>query len=114
MLLNQKLAIYELVLFVPLFLLDVFVVFRHRSIKQLQWIFLPFVCLLRIIAAALEVSSGRTGENLIHDSERTVILDNIVLCLLLLTILEFLIEMYVPIPVLTFFTPYMAVIDTNI
>ena len=90
---KQSVAIAELVLFVPLFFLVIFVAFRRRSIKQLQWIFLPFVCLMRIISAAMELAYSRTNENLINDAERTTILDNIVLSLLLLTISQFQIGM---------------------
>ena len=104
---KESVAIAELVLFVPSFFLVIFVAFRRRSIKQLQWVFLPFVCLMRIISAALELASSRTNENLINDAERTTILDNIVLSLLLLIILQFLIGMYV-------FIFYTRVIYTKI
>ena len=108
---KESVAIAELVLFVPLIFPVIFVAFRRQSTKQLQWTFLPFVCLLRLISAALELTSSRTNENLINDAERTTILDNIILCLLLLTILQFLIRMYVLFPV---FVVYTRVIHTQI
>lgn len=101
---KESVAIAELVLFVPLIFPVRFVAFRRQSIKQLQWILLPFFCLMRLISAALELTASRTNENLINDAERTTILDNIVLCLLLVTILQFLIGMYVLSPVFIVYT----------
>lgn len=95
-------GIVELALFVPLFFLVVLVAFRRRSIKLLPWMFLATLCLIRITSAALEVTSSRMNENLSYHAGRTIILDNIALCLLLLTILHFLTGMYVPIVVLIF------------
>lgn len=93
---------FELVLFIPLFFLVVLIAFRRRSIKLLPWMFLATLCLIRIISAALEVNYSRMNENLSDHAGRTIILDNIALCLLLLTILGFLTGMYVPIAVLIF------------
>ncbi|MCJ1428356.1 hypothetical protein MMC29_006265 [Sticta canariensis] len=59
---------------------------------------------MRIISAAMELAYSRTNENLIDDAERATILDNIVLSLLLLTILQFLIGMYVLFLVFIFYT----------
>lgn len=114
MLFKEKVAIAEIGLFIPLFFQALFVAFRRRSIKQLQWIFLPLACLTRIISAALDVASSRTKNNLSNDAKRTFIVDNVVLCFLLLTHLQFLIGMYVLILVLVSVTSYMAVIDINI
>lgn len=111
MFLKEKVAIVELALFIPVLFLVLFVTVRRRSIKQLQWIFLPFVCLIHIISAALEAAPSRANEKLVDHAERTVILDNIALCLLLLTHLQFLREMYVGNPALFHFNPYIAVID---
>lgn len=105
MLLKEKVAITEIGLFIPLFFQVLFVAFRRRSIKQLQWIFLPLACLTRIISAALDVASSRTKNNLSNDAKKTVIVDNVVLCFLLLTHLQFLIGMYVLILVLVSVTP---------
>lgn len=84
-------AIAEIGLFIPLFILVVFVAFRRRSIKQLQWILLSLACLVRIISAALKVGSIQTKDDIPNNAKKLVMVDNVVLCLFLLTNLQFLI-----------------------
>ncbi|MCJ1470522.1 hypothetical protein MMC07_009168 [Pseudocyphellaria aurata] len=96
MLLKKKVAIIELVLFVPVLLLVLFTIVRRRSIKQLQWFFLFFVCLVHIISAALEAAPGQANEKVVDHAERTIILDNIALCLLLMALLQALREINDP------------------
>lgn len=107
-------AIAEIGLFVPLFILVVFVAFRRRSIKQLQWILLSLACLVRIISAALKVGSIQTKDDILNNAKKLVMVDNVVLCLLLLTNLQFLIGMYVLTLVLVSITPHLPVININI
>lgn len=54
---SETIAYAEIVAYVPLCVLTVYVSFRHGFHKQLGWVFLALFCAVRTAAAAIEILS---------------------------------------------------------
>ncbi|KAJ6103639.1 hypothetical protein N7486_003861 [Penicillium sp. IBT 16267x] len=85
----EHIAIAELVIYIPVTLLAIFVVFRHGFHKQLGWIYLCIFGIIRIAGAIMEILSTKTPDNE-NDKEWALILQSIGLSPLLLSTLGLL------------------------
>lgn len=63
---REAVAIAELVCYVPLTFISLYVAFRHVFAKQFGWIFLNIFCALRIAGAGLEIASARNSKVLVN------------------------------------------------
>ena len=86
---TEHIAIAELVIYIPVTLLAIFVVFRHGFHKQLGWIYLCIFGIIRIAGAIVEVLSTKNPDNE-NDKEWALILQSIGLSPLLLSTLGLL------------------------
>lgn len=80
---SESLDIAELVIYLPLLFLTLFVVFRHGHQRQVGWIYLTLFCLIRIIGAALGVAAEKKPINA-SDLEWSAILGSVGISPLLL------------------------------
>ncbi|KAJ5556174.1 hypothetical protein N7494_000089 [Penicillium frequentans] len=85
----EHIAIAELVIYIPVTLLAIFVVFRHGFHKQLGWIYICIFGVIRIAGAIMEVLSSKHPDNA-NDKEWAVILQSVGLSPLLLSTLGLL------------------------
>jgi hypothetical protein len=85
----EHIAIAELVIYIPVTLLAIFVVFRHGFHKQLGWIYLCIFGVIRIAGAIMEVLSTKNPDN-DNDKEWAIILQSVGLSPLLLSTLGLL------------------------
>ncbi len=60
---QETIAIVELCVYAPLFLLTLLVAFRHGFGRQLGWVFLCIFTVVRIAGAAFEYESIKNPEN---------------------------------------------------
>lgn len=90
----EHIAIAELVIYIPVTLLAIFVVFRHGFHKQLGWIYLCIFGVIRIAGAIMEVLSNKHPDNA-NDKEWALILQSVGLSPLLLSTLGLLKRMCV-------------------
>jgi hypothetical protein len=82
----EHVAIAELVIYVPVALLSIFVVFRHGFYKQLGWIYLCIFSGIRIGGSTMEILSTKNPDNA-NDKEWATILQSVGLSPLLLSTL---------------------------
>ncbi|GLI81849.1 hypothetical protein PoHVEF18_010241 [Penicillium ochrochloron] len=82
----EHVAIAELVIYIPIALLSIFVVFRHGFYKQLGWIYLCIFSGIRIGGSIMEILSTKNPENA-NDKEWATILQSVGLSPLLLSTL---------------------------
>ena len=61
---REAIGIAEIVIFVPLHLIAVYLSFRHSVYKQLAWLFLALLCALRIASGGLAIAVTRNPENI--------------------------------------------------
>jgi hypothetical protein len=59
----ESIAIAELCVYVPIFILTVFVVIRHGFQKQLGWIYLSIFCIIRLAGAGFKIESIHNPTN---------------------------------------------------
>ncbi|KAJ5637059.1 hypothetical protein N7490_006938 [Penicillium lividum] len=85
----EHIAIAELVIYIPVTLLSIFVVFRHGFHKQLGWIYLCIFGAIRIAGAIMEILSNKHPDNA-NDKEWALILQSVGLSPLLLSTLGLL------------------------
>jgi hypothetical protein len=53
----EGIAIAELAVYIPIFILTIIVVIRHGFHKQLGWIYLAIFCLIRAVGAGFKIES---------------------------------------------------------
>jgi hypothetical protein len=82
----EHVAIAELVVYIPIALLSLFVVFRHGFYKQLGWIYLCTFSGIRIGGSIMEILSTKHPENA-NNKEWATILQSVGLSPLLLSTL---------------------------
>lgn len=63
---QEAVAIAELVCYIPLTSISLYVAFRHVFAKQFGWIYLHIFCALRIAGAGLEIASVRASNNMVN------------------------------------------------
>ncbi|KAJ5385848.1 hypothetical protein N7509_008389 [Penicillium cosmopolitanum] len=85
----EHLAIAELVVYIPILLLAIFVVFRHGFYKQLGWIYLCIFGAIRVVGSIMEILSVKNPDNS-SDKEWATILQSVGLSPLLLSTLGLL------------------------
>lgn len=90
----EGIAIAELVVYIPIALLAIFVVFRHGFHRQLGWIYLCIFCGIRIGGSIMEILSSKHPDNA-NDKEWATILQSVGLSPLLLSTLGLLKRMSV-------------------
>lgn len=86
---KEAVAIAELVVYVPLAFITLFIAYRHKFVKQLGWIYLNIFCAIRIAGAALEIASVKNPKS-VSNARWAAILGSIALSPLLLTGFELL------------------------
>ncbi|KAJ5915929.1 hypothetical protein N7454_010836 [Penicillium verhagenii] len=86
---TEHIAIAELVIYIPVTLLAIFVVVRHGFHKQLGWIYLCIFGVIRVAGAVMEILSTNHPDNT-SDKEWAVILQSVGLSPLLLSTLGLL------------------------
>lgn len=91
----ENIAIAELVVYIPIALLTLLVIFRHGFHKQLGWIYLSIFSGIRIAGAIMEILSTKNPNNE-NDREWAIILQSVGLSPLLLATLGLLKRMLVP------------------
>jgi hypothetical protein len=84
----EAIAIAELCVYSPIFLLTFIIVFRHGFKRQSGWIYLAIFCIVRIAGAALKILSAEHPQSI--DAEWAAILQSVGLSPLLLTTLGLL------------------------
>jgi hypothetical protein len=85
----EAIAIAELCVYSPIFLLTFVIVFRHGFKRQSGWVYLAIFCIVRIAGAALKILSAKRPQS-IDDAEWAAILQSVGLSPLLLTTLGLL------------------------
>ncbi|KAI4245779.1 MAG: hypothetical protein L6R40_002307 [Gallowayella cf. fulva] len=60
---TSRLAIAELVFYLPAFILSVIIVIRHGFNRQLGWIFLSILAILRLIGNSEEIAANQKSSN---------------------------------------------------
>jgi len=60
---DGRIAIAEICVYVPVFLLTLITVFRHGIGKQLGWIYLTIFCLIRVVGAGFKIASDNNPTN---------------------------------------------------
>jgi hypothetical protein len=55
---DGKIAIAEICVYIPIFLLTLITVFRHGTGKQLGWIYLTIFCIIRLVGAGFKIASN--------------------------------------------------------
>jgi hypothetical protein len=86
---TEHIAIAELVVYIPVALVSVFVVLRHGFHRQLGWIYLSILSGIRIAGGIMEIRSHNNPNNT-NDAEWGVILQSVGLSPLLLSSLGLL------------------------
>jgi len=86
---DGKIAIAEICVYAPIFLLTLVTVFRHGMGKQLGWIYLTIFCLIRLVGAGFKIASDNDPTNT-TDLEWATILSSIGLSPLLMASLGLL------------------------
>lgn len=90
---REHIAIAELVIYIPVGLVSLFVVFRHGFHRQLGWIYLFALSTIRIAGGVIEIMSYHAPSNTSYQ-EWSVILQSVGLSPLLLASLGLLKRMY--------------------
>ncbi|KZM25087.1 hypothetical protein ST47_g3778 [Ascochyta rabiei] len=85
----EHVAIAELVVYIPIFLLTLWVVLRHGAHKQLGWIYVLIFSIIRVAGAVMEILSTKNADDT-TDKEWAVILQSVGLSPLLLSTLGIL------------------------
>jgi hypothetical protein len=80
---EEGIAIAEICVYVPVFILTVIVIFRHGFRRQAGWIYLAIFCVIRIAGAGFTISETQNPINK-TDIEWAAILDSVGLSPLLL------------------------------
>jgi hypothetical protein len=80
---KEGIAIAEICVYVPVFILTVIVIFRHGFRRQAGWIYLAIFCVIRIAGAGFTISETQNPINK-TDIEWAAILDSVGLSPLLL------------------------------
>jgi hypothetical protein len=91
---REHTAIAELVVYIPVALVSIFVVLRHGFHRQLGWIYLAIFAGIRIGGAVMEILSHNNPSNS-NDREWALILQSVGLSPLLLSSLGLLKRVYV-------------------
>ncbi|KAL4779040.1 hypothetical protein BJX76DRAFT_365650 [Aspergillus varians] len=86
---GEHVAIAELVIYIPIALVTIFVVFRHGFHKQLGWIYLLIFCVVRVAGAILQILSHKNPDDS-KEKEWAAILSSVGLSPLILASLGFL------------------------
>ncbi|OCL03690.1 hypothetical protein AOQ84DRAFT_325530 [Glonium stellatum] len=86
---REALAIAQLVIYIPVFLCVIFIIFRHGFNKQAGWRFLGILCLVRIVGSYFEIAAVHHPDNK-TDVEWSAILQSVGISPLLLTALGLL------------------------
>ena len=86
---QEAIAIAEICVYTPIFLLTVIIVFRHGFKRQSGWIYLAIFCLVRIAGAAFKIESAENPHDK-DDAEWAAILQSVGLSPLLLASLGLL------------------------
>jgi hypothetical protein len=60
---DGKIAIAEICVYVPVFLLTLITVFRHGTGRKLGWIYLTIFCLIRLVGAGFKIASNNDPTN---------------------------------------------------
>jgi hypothetical protein len=60
---DGKIAIAEICVYAPVFILTLISVFRHGAGKQLGWIYLTIFCIIRIVGAGFKIASDNNPTN---------------------------------------------------
>jgi hypothetical protein len=80
---KEGIAIAEICVYVPVFILTVIVIFRHGFRRQAGWMYLAIFCVIRIAGAGFTISETQNPINK-TDIEWAAILDSVGLSPLLL------------------------------
>jgi hypothetical protein len=86
---EEVIAIIEICVYIPVFLLTLVVVFRHGFQKQLGWIYLAIFCIIRLAGAGFKIASNNDPTNT-TDIEWAAILQSVGLSPLLMASLGLL------------------------
>jgi hypothetical protein len=86
---QEGIAIAEICVYIPIFILTLIVVFRHGFRRQLGWIYLAIFCIIRLAGAGFKIASVNNPTN-ITDIEWSSILSSVGLSPLLLATLGLL------------------------
>jgi len=60
---DGKIAIAEICVYVPIFILTLITVFRHGAGRQLGWIYLTIFCLIRLVGAGFKFANDNNPTN---------------------------------------------------
>lgn len=91
---GEAIAIAELVIYIPLIFVPLFIAFRHGWVKPIGWIYLAVFCGIRIASAASEIVSTK-HQNSTKDAVSAAILNAVGICPLLLASFALLERVYV-------------------
>jgi hypothetical protein len=80
---EEGIAIAEICVYIPVFILTVVVVFRHGFKRQAGWIYLAIFCVIRIAGAGFKIAQTQNPTNK-TDIKWAAILDSVGLSPLLL------------------------------
>jgi hypothetical protein len=86
---QEYIAIAEICVYIPTFILTLIVVFRHGFKKQLGWIYLAIFCVVRLAGAGFKIESSNNPTNA-TDIEWAMILQSVGLSPLLMASLGLL------------------------
>jgi prolipoprotein diacylglyceryltransferase len=85
----EAIAIAEICVYIPVFILTIIVVVRHGFQKQLGWIYLAIFCVIRLVGAGFRIESVHNPTNK-TDIEWSAILQSVGLSPLLMASLGLL------------------------
>jgi hypothetical protein len=80
---GEVVSVLELIVYIPIFLATLFIIFRHGFKRQLGWIYLTLFCLIRVVGAGFKIASVHNPTN-VTDAEWGAILNSVGLSPLLL------------------------------
>jgi hypothetical protein len=60
---KEAIGITEIIIFSPLYFITIYLSYRHSFYKQLAWLFLFFLCGLRIASGGLSIALTHDPEN---------------------------------------------------
>lgn len=86
---TEAISIAELIVYIPIFFLTLFIVFRHGFQRQMGWIYLVIFCTVRCAGAGFKIASANDPTN-VTDLEWSAILQSVGLSPLLLASLGLL------------------------
>lgn len=89
---SESLAIAELVIYPPILLANIFLLFRHGIRRQAGWIFLTIFCIIRLIGAGFGIAAAKNPDD-VNDIEWSAILGSIGISPLLLAMMGLLMRM---------------------